>query len=615
MKKRIKDTPVSPETYRSEFANTYRRAIEFYLGTPKEESVYVEDPELERELMRLFLDCESKIIYFLGKEGIGKTTFLKNVFGLSDNAVVFDEAKDIACISMSFRGVLLEKDANEYIINSISCVCTALEERYGFRENFYSIEGHNLFFDYIKETYCSLLENVSSVELIGKSAQDIRLLKLQRAEQKYPYAYMVSKLNFYLNYYCMAIHNIVIVIDNTEVLNKEIRGKIAKSILSFFSGLINDKYIDSAKKNLAVNLIFSMRPSTYEELVKTEEIKAYHPVTVLHKEKPVDMVKYFSLKRDTIIDKNGMQEVWDDAYEIIMTLANKFNHKYSDMISNLCNYDFESMKKIYKKILMNKVWLLRGERRRDFLNMSKTDYLFNNISVLRAIACGNNAVYRGEKSVVVPNAMLNDEFNDDSMLSLLVMSFFMRERKLIMKKRLFDYFERIFGSDPGIRESLERVVKHFLDTEILEETYNWKNPIQKSKYLYLTSRGEEIWHLFKSDSVLLEMYREDYFFDEEDDACDFTSSFQLMNTVGQYEIFIQLFLYIDLLIEKEKELHRKVKSNGTLGEYYSCFGSKIQAKRLLEGVLKSIEYSGNMYTYDIQNEITRLENKIKNIDA
>ena len=93
MKKRIKDTPVSPETYRSEFANIYRRAIEFYLGTPKEESVYVEDPELERELMRLFLDCESKIIYFLGKEGIGKTTFLKNVFGLSDNAVVFDEAK------------------------------------------------------------------------------------------------------------------------------------------------------------------------------------------------------------------------------------------------------------------------------------------------------------------------------------------------------------------------------------------------------------------------------------------------------------------------------------------------------------------------------------------
>ena len=116
MKKRIKDTPVSPETYRSEFANTYRRAIEFYLGTPKEESVYVEDPELERELMRLFLDCESKIIYFLGKEGIGKTTFLKNVFGLSDNAVVFDEAKDIACISMSFRGVLLEKDANEYFM-------------------------------------------------------------------------------------------------------------------------------------------------------------------------------------------------------------------------------------------------------------------------------------------------------------------------------------------------------------------------------------------------------------------------------------------------------------------------------------------------------------------
>ncbi len=615
MKKRIKDTPVSQETYRSEFVNTYRRAIEFYFGTPKEESVFVENPELERELMRLLLDYESRIIYFLGKEGIGKTTFLKNVFGLSDNVVVFDEAKDIAYVSMDFRGVLLEMDVDEYMLNSISCVCTALEERYGFREEFYSIEGHNLFFDHIKKTYCSLLENVSSVELIGKSEQEVKLLKLQRAEQKYPYAYLASKLNFYLNYYCVAINNIVIVIDNMETLNKEISGMIAKSILAFFSCLLNGKYTASAKKKFAVNLMFSMRPSTYEDWVETEEIKAYHPVTILYQEKPVDMLKYFSLKRDTIIDKNGMEEVWDDAYEIIMTLANKFNHKYSNMISNLCNYDFESMKKIYKKILMNRVWLLRGERRRDFLNMSKTDYLFNNISVLRSIACGNNAVYRGEKSIVLPNVMLNDEFNDDSMISLLVLSFLMRERKIVIKKRLFDYFDRIFGSDLGIMEALERVVKHFLDTEILEKAYEWKKPIQENKYLRLTSRGEEIWHLFKSDSVLLEMYREDYFFDEDEDACDFISSFQLMNTIGQYEIFIQLFLYIDLLFEKEKELHMKAKRNGTLGEYYSCFGSKIQVKRLLEGVLKSIEYSGNMYTYDIQNEIARLENKIKNIDA
>lgn len=612
MKKRIKDTPVSTEIYRNEFINTYRKAIEFYFGTPKEESVYVEDPELERELMRLLLDHESKIIYFLGKRGIGKTTFLKNVFGLSDNTVVFDGAKDTVYISMSFRGALLEMDVNEYIINSISCIGTALEERYDFGKNYYSIEGHNLFFDYIKKTHCSLLQNVSSVELIGKSAQEIRLLKLQRAEERNPYAYVVSKLDFYLNYYCRQINNVVIVVDNIEVLCKEIQDKISGSLLALFSLLINDKQTDSSKKNFTVNLVFSMRTSTYENLIETE-INEYHPVAVLPKKEPVDMLKYFMLKRDTIADKNGMEEVWDDAYEIIMTLANKFNHKYSDMIKNLCNYDFESMKKTYKKILTNKVWLLRGERRRDFLNMSKTDYLFNNISVLRAIACGNNAVYRGEKSVVVPNVMLNDEFNDDSMIGLLVMSFLIK-RKSVIRHRLFDYFGSIFGEDIAVMDALERVVKHFLNTEILEETYK-KKPVQENRFLYLTHRGEEIWHLFRADSVLLEMYREDYFFDEEDDACDFTSSFQLMNTVGQYEIFIQLFLYIDLLLEKEKKLHMKAKNNGKLEEYYSCFGSKIQAKRLLEGVMKSIEYSGNMYTYDIQNEIIRLEYRIKNIDV
>ena len=613
MKRRVKDTPIMSNGFRNEFFNVYRKAIEFYFGNPKEEVVYIEDTKLENELLRLVLERESKIIYFLGKGGIGKTTLLKNVFGLSDNTVLFDNSKDTVYMSMSFRGQLIESDIKSFLINSVSSLCTALEERYEFGEHFYSINGHNKFYDYIKETKRALLEYVTSIELIGKSEQEIKLLRLQRAEEKDPYTYIASKLKFYLGNYCSPVNNFTIVIDNIETLPQDVRFIVVRNILAFFSCMLNTPP-NSDGKSIVSNLLLSMRPSTYQKLNEHEEINVYGPSSVLYKEDPVDMVKFFTRKKASITNITEMEEIWEDAYEIIMNLACKFNGKYSTMIKNLSNYDFQVMKKCYKKILTNRVWLLRGERRRDFLNMSKTDHLFNNISVVRAISCGNNAVYRGVKSIILPNVLLNDEFQDDSMIGLLVLSFFSGNGGIVKKNKLYDAFSKIFNINLDIKASIKRVVDYYIDSGILEETYYEKEVSEKNKYLVITPRGTEIWNMFVSDSVLLEMYKEDHYFSDQNSNCNFSSSYALMETVGQYEIFTQLFNYINILFVLEKRLHKMAKDNDKLSEYYSCFGVKPQCKRLLEGVIKSIEYSGYIHSFEIKNTIEQLEKNIRNID-
>ena len=557
MKRKIKDTPISSNEFSNEFFNVYRKAIEFYFGNSKEEAVYIEDVELENELQHLILEQESKIIYFLGKGGIGKTTLLKNVFKLSDNAVVFDESKNIVYMSMNFRGQLLESDVKLFLINSVSSLCTALEEKYSFREQFYSIDGHNKLYDYIKETKRALLEYVSSVELIGKSEQESKLFKLQRGEEREPYTYIASKLKFYLSYYCSSINNVTIIIDNIETLSQNVRFILVRNILAFFSCMLNTPK-NSDRKVVISNLVLSMRQSTYDKLNENEEINVYGPSIVLYKKNPVDMLKYFEMKKKKITNLNGMEEIWEEAYEIIINLTSKFNNKYSIMIKNISNYDFQLMKKCYKKILSNKIWLLRGEPRRDFLNMSKTDRLFNNISVIRSIACGNNAVYRGIKSVMIPNVLLNNEFHDDSMIGLLVLSFIIRQEQyeIVKKSKLYDAIYYIFYDNLEIQQSLEKVVKYFLNIDVLEEIYYKKN-----KCLSSTPRGQELLNMFTADSVLLEMYREDHYFDENDIFCKFSSSFSLMETVGQCEIFIQLFHYINILFESEKKLHKIAKDN------------------------------------------------------
>ena len=194
------------------------------------------------------------------------------------------------------------------------------------------------------------------------------------------------------------------------------------------------------------------------------------------------------------------------------------------------------------------------------------------------------------------------------------MCFFIKKREPVKKTKLWDTFQWIFVGDYEIQEALDQIVEYFLEIEILEETYYKKEPIEKNKNLDITPRGREIWNMFISDSVLLEMYREDHYFDIRDNSCNFSSSYHLMSTVGQYEIFTQLFQYINVLIEEEKNIRKKAKRNGKMSEYYSCFGSKAQSKRLLEGVIRSVEYSGNIGAHDIQNTISYLEQKIKNID-
>ncbi len=612
MRKRIKDIPIPSNEFYNDFYFMYRRCIEYFTGERKEESVFAADEELKESISALTSDNESRITYLLGESGIGKTMFLKNIFRISDNGVVFGEDRSMVVLSINFRGVLVLSDIESFLANSIAGICTSLEEEFGFEEKFYSDVGHMEFYNFIKATKCSLLEHVTSVELIGKSGLEAKKYRLQKAEEKDPYTYYASRLKFYINYYCKEIKKIAIVIDNVETLPFGMQPMVIRDVLALFSCMLNT-FKDGQSGAVKVKQLLSMRGATFEELYEKEVVNAYAPYSILYKSAPVDMGDFFKKKMGGALFGEEEAQTWNEAYEILLNLTYKFDEKYSSMIQNLCNYDFQLMKKCYKKILTNKVWILRGERRNDFLSMSKTDYMFNNISVLRSIACGNNEVYRREKSVLVPNVLLSDEITDDSIVALLVLSFFDKRGDIVKKGKLIKTFKQIFADKKEIISALHRVIEHFLNCKVLNHIKYMNEYTEKGEYLEITPRGKEIWKMFTSDSVLLEMYREDHYFDE-GNACNFVSSRKLMATVGQCEIFLQLFRFIEYLLKFEKRLHDQAMKNNMLSEYYSCFGTKAQTKRLLEGVVKSIEYSGNAYNSDICVEKVELEAKIKDID-
>jgi len=610
MKIRIKDTPVSSSNFCNELSKRYEAPFAFYFDERKEEVVYISDKDFEKNVNSLLTDSTSKIVYLLGMPGSGRTTYIHSEFKMQDNNVRIDKENDSMYLTISFQGQTLESNVESYIIRSVSMLCTEIREQYYFTDN--SEEEFLKLYYYIRKTKGSLLEYIDPIDLIGVSAFEEKKIRLKKGYEKDPYTYIASNLKYYIDVHACPIKKINIFVDNIEALPFPSQVTIVRDMLacySCFRNLLHKNNDDSFQ----TNLVISIRTRTYTRLMEFDKIRVYGPKVVLQKDFAVVMSEYFEKKRKIAKVPENEKNVWNEAFDLILNMDCKFEGRYSDMISNLSNYDFQMRKKTYKKILTNKVWILRGERRRDFIMLSKTDSLFNNISVLRSLACGNNAVYRGEKSILVPNIFVNDEVHDDTIIALLALSFIINKEGEVKYIDIIKKFRFIFKNDSDISSALKRVLFYFIDTEVILLTYPEHIRNSENKNLIITPRGRELYVMLTRDSVLLEMYREDHYFEANSEYCNFKASYNIAPK-DQADIFLELISFIKYLCKMEKQLHKKAYENGTLEIYYSNFGKNLQVTRILEGVEKSIHYSGKIASCYIQNSLYEIKEEIKKID-
>lgn len=613
MKRRVKDTPVSSNVFCGDFYNTYRKPIDWFFGERKEENIYIRDYDTVKKIEENISNDYNNVLCLIGKAGIGKTTLLKNEYNLTNNTVSFDVKRRAIFVSVNFRGKIFKRgNLNNFLVNSIVCLCDSIEEVFNIGNSFYAVDKQLEFYEFVKKTMISLLGYANKTELNGKNDVEKKLLKLNRAEEIDRYSYEVSRLKYYLLKYMSSYNKIVFFIDDIETLDEDLWEKVVKGILSMLS-LMLDVPSEEKERMFSIAFVLSMRDTTFYKLMKKEKIAAYEPIVIIHQDKPVDIFAFLEKKYEEMrCDNSDECKIRDEMYEIVQNFIRKFGGKYSIMIKNLSNYDFATEKRIYKKIFTNKLWLLRNDRRKNFLDMSRTDALFNNISVIRTIGCGNNAVYRGAKSNIIPNIFLNEEIHDDCMVGLLLLSYFIKNETRVQKRQLFIVFGEVFRSEE-IQNALRRVIRHFLKSGILEEVMDFEIKNAEKEYM-LNPRGKELFGMLNQDSVLLEMYKEDHFIEDRYMSVNFISSYNLMRDIGQYAIFIQMLIYIEILLEMEEELHKLAASNNKLEEYHNCFGTKLQTKRILEGVIRSIEYSGNMNTHGIDEFIRKLSEKMNKVD-
>lgn len=580
---------------------------------------YIPDEETKDSLQSILADPMDSVSVLVGYQGIGKSTDIRYSYQIINSAIRFDKKNKTIIFPSFFNGYVLGhlsddkldtiKELKTDISKRIASVCVAIEEEFlELPDEFYSERGQKDFYDFLKGTNPKALVNN------GCECRENMVDRLANAEQGDYYIYIVTKLKYYLTSELCPYNRILIILDDVESLPYCYQEHLISQYLRFYTCIRNLPNLEFAKQ-VYINLLISVRPTTFKLLQKAQTLSAYSITREIYKTKSVDLSEYFS-KKYFFLKEEMRKDEWEDSYNVLISLSDKFEKKYSKMIKNLVFLDIRKTLKVYSQILSNNLWITKD---------NPEEYIFNNITVIRALACGDNTIYTNGEESLIPNILYRTIDKNDSILSLYIIAYFIRQRAgfweygetTVTKVALTNDFCDVFGSDNQIELEIADIIDYFYHYGLLSiSIYNEEDAdnITDSTLLYLSSKGLELWNMLSADSVLMELYREDYYQDYDNKKeFDFSSSHDLMNMNRQIIIFEKVYEILRELYTVERNLIYRCINDGSYNKYISIFGDILMVEHLMKGVDKSIEYSGNGNNEQILIISNELKSEIKKI--
>ena len=583
------------------------------------------DPNAELNFQKL-LDGKSAVCFFVGFKNTGKSTYLKCMFNFCANTAQLQREKKRIILPVLNAGTEENIAPYEKVINNIKGICDKLSEEYPETKELYLETGVEKFYQYIIETKGSLLPELDFEEECSMPEVRRKSTRIGKLQKKYSLSYQLLRLKFYLSNYCSDIEKVVIIIDNIHKLrydNEKIQ-EFIRYYLDVFECLENENSRDS-QRHIQTYLIIAARPVTYRQLKNDDKINSYISSSVLiWKNNKIDTVQLFEkigmgLKTQISVDSEVAPQHDISYRESLYHLGIKFKYKYSSMIEQLCFSDYDLMTEAYYRILSNITWVKKGSFRYSSNGVAQKGVSYTNITCIRALACGNNKLYRNNvmtenaRSIdcLIPNLLYNTESQNYGVFILYTMKFFLRRFSEKMEYGddyivLKDYMRCFTSVFPTIPEKvfIETIVYLFKAEVLRKSVVDIEGPsgevydcmydveIGTENKMYITSRGRRLFDMLKEDSVLLEICREDMYREIPILDDNMKSSYDLMMEGKQNILFLDLLDIIKKIFDEEREYFELVYKNKKKDIFVENFGKRPLALTLLEGVSKSIQYSG-----------------------
>lgn len=649
-----------------DFFRTILPAEELRANTEKEKHLYINDYEFENEIELIKSEPRSSTTYVLGFAGTGKSTSLRHVFRFNasvptiiDNSILVAPATFNGNVAMEdYNDInMTESDVDSEILTNfnirkpdmpfhkwavkeltilIRSYCSCLEDTYPhLRSILNSYNGQRQYYQFLRATAPKALERIGEDELRGLSDEQVIDAKLNYIYKKEPFVAAATKLKFYMSNELINCKRIILILDDIEPLSYECQ----HTLILMYSRLLTclqNLPIEVSCKEFTSNLIIAMRPHTYRLVKELRDVKAFPHDPPVYKMNNISFSAYFEKRFNYYVqyvlkDKDKSRS-WEEPYKILSLLVTKFEARYAELVKNIAIWNIRDMIGLFTTIMTNRAWIQKDMEKKYYFQIAGENYVFNNITVLRAIACGNQYVYRSNDNSIIPNLLKNTLDKDYSLLNLNIIRCFIAntssksvygEDSLSIGDIIHDFNAALPGYT-NLSEDLITCIKYLFITKVLRKSINdydeidtLDNPetLTEQSLLYLSPRGNELWTMLGSDSVYMELCREDYYRDSSNNSYTFLSSYELMKNNQQEEIFIDLYSLLDIFVSDEEKLVTYAIDNHSVVHYVHLFGSTSVCRQLLNGIHKSTSFSGKYYSSARINELQHAyEKRVENIE-
>lgn len=596
------------------------------------ERIYVNDVSFEEKIEDFRNSIGDMAVFCVGYTGIGKTTSIRYCFnlGIKNTPIYIEERKELVFPSFFDGHNNLEIDISQDLASKISSVCTYLErQNEDLKAHMRTTQGLKSLVEFIQETKPEIVE-VDPLDLLYVSETEEVKLRLKYAMENHNYSYQAIRLKYMIAKKYEKYQRLIIILDDVESLPHDYQQHLIRLYLSLFECMANTEFPQETEYN--INLLISLRPHTFRLFNNNRNLETY-PISVnpITKDNPIDLAEMFQKRFDYYTETNprviGNIDSWNECYHHLKDMNQMFSGQYKMMIINLCYMNIREALSYYARIFANRLWVQKNKEQYAEFTVNIPDYTFNNITIIRALACNESKVYFDEENCLIPCVFLNNQREDYTIYSLLLMYLFYKRRvenvyygvRSQKKKDLMEELRYIFSE--GQVKIFEECLFYLFERRILRKsirdkddynTMDRRDSLKDDSLLYLSSKGEEMWRMFSQDSVLLELFREEVYRDYERYDFDELSSFELMENGRQKDIFLDLLKYIDFLSDEEDNLRTSIGDCLKKRKYGEIFGNFTIASYLLNGVECSLRYSGQIDDPALKWNYEQLKRKLMN---
>ena len=611
----------------------------------------------------LIIPSEDSTKYLVGATGVGKTTLIRNVFQVFDRKPVIIKNNLIIYHSFynmePSKELSATIDIYNGIINTIESTCTFLS---GYKSKIKRLESYKSS-NFYEDFHAFIMDNNSNLEskvqddfefVDSLTEKNMYAKAIDSIKKKDRIDYEMTLLKYYVKQYCSKpgnhIQNIVFIFDDIEAQHIEYQDYLLEIVWSIKKCMGHQKS-NSEFTTPYIKMLVALRNFSFriQQNIHVQKDEAHREIpandVILKDEVPFisQIVKKrvdYILSHEDLISQIDNKDKWLESIKVLDNILSKTYGQYDTMLLYLTHYNLFYSMILLMRIITNKKFLGKYEIFDDDDNSAfviRSDiYRLNNPSkdpanpgnddVFYSMVYGENDVYFSYGDYYLTNILRNKEKDGYSteIWGPYIIHYLIKNNIVAKSSAMYNFeasdqiVKKVLSvfnwADEAQREIQEKTVNktmayYYVSGVLRESIIKPRNDMRilkspnreysKGMNVYLSTRGYQLYNMLKSNSLLLQVYRDDI------ETTLPNNNICSLNLLKEERVKYCL-QYINMIRLRELEMLFLI-NNGD--EFVNTFGTETLAVHLLEGIRQTIVVYYSQNTPE-KRELIRIYNDI-----